>query len=123
MKVNFSALAFAVLSLRTGLVFAFGFADNDPMKTSLTTALALMPLLGVLAAAGAQTPLGYTPTPGYDRPASHPVHQHVVYWNDSFDHYDMTMQTAADAYSVGDLRGKKLGKSEMQYPHKTPKHK
>ena len=93
------------------------------MKTSLTTALALLSLAGTLAAAGAQTPLGYAPAPGYDRPASHPVHQHVVYWNDSFDHYDMTMQTAADAYSVGDLREKKHEKPEAQYPHKTLKHK
>lgn len=93
------------------------------MKTPLTAALALMPLLGTLAAAGAQAPLGYTPTPGYDRPASDPVHQHVVYWNDSFDHYDMTMQTAADAYCVGDLKEKKHGKSKTQYPHKTPKRK
>ncbi len=111
-----------------GLVFALAFADNDAMKTllvktSLTTALALIPLLGTLAAAGAQTPLGYTLAPGYDRPASYPAHQHVVYWNDSFDHYDMTMQTAADAYLVGDLREKKREKPEAQYPHKTPKHR
>lgn len=105
-----------------GLVFALGFADNDAMKTPLTTAFALMSLLGMLAAAGAQTPLGYTTTPGYDRPASDPVHQHVVYWNDSFDHYDMTMQTAADAYTIGDLKEKRE-KAEMQYPHKKPKHK
>lgn len=91
-------------------------------KTPLTAALALLSLAGTIAAAGAQTPLGYTPAPGYDRPASHPAHQHVVYWNDSFDHYDMAMQTAADAYSVGDLREKKHEKPE-QYPHKTPKHK
>ncbi len=110
------------MRLNAGVLFAAAFADNDAMKTSLTTALALLSLAGMLTAAGAQTPPGYTSVPGYDRPAAHPVHQHVVYWNDSFDHYDMTMQTAADAYSVGDLREKRREKSE-QYPHKTPKHK
>ncbi len=93
------------------------------MKTSLTTALVLLSLLGTAAGAGAQTPLGYTPTPGYDRPLSDPAHQHVVYWNDSLDHYDMTMQTAADAYSVGELREKRRETPEMQYRHKKPKHK
>ena len=93
------------------------------MKTPLISALALLSLLGTVTAAGAQVPLGYTPTPGYDRPASDPVHQHVVYWNDSFDHYDLDMQTAADAYSDSDLQEKKHKKSEKQYDHKTPKHK
>ena len=107
--------------MKHGVLFAPAFADNDAMKTPLTAALALLSFAGMLTAAGAQTPLGYTPTPGYDRPASNPAHQHVVYWNDSFDHYDMTMQTAADAYSVGDLKEKKRDKSEMQYPHKKSK--
>lgn len=93
------------------------------MKTPLISAFALLSLLGTVTAAGAQTPLGYTPTPGYDRPAPSRVHQHVVYWNDSFDHYDLDMQTAADAYSDSDLKEKKHKKSEMQYDHKTPKHK
>ncbi len=93
------------------------------MKTPLISTFALLSLLGTVTTAGAQTPLGYTPIPGYDRPSIERVHQHVVYWNDSMDHYDLAMQTAADAYSDGDMKEKKHKKSEMQYDHKKPKHK
>jgi len=93
------------------------------MKTPLILAVTLLALAGNIAAAGAQTALGYPTTPGYDRPAADPVHQHVVYWNDSLDHYEYSMQTAADAYSTGDLHAKRDDKPDKQYNHKKPKHK
>ena len=72
------------------------------MKTAIIAAsLAL-----VAITANAQTK-----TPGYDRPSTEREHQHVVYWNDSMEHYDISMQTAADAYSTNDLNKKSSNKS------------
>lgn len=60
-----------------------------------------------------------TTTPGYDRPSTSREHQHVVYWNDSMDHYSMSMQTTADAYSTEDLHDKKDDhKAKKQHDHK-----
>jgi len=82
------------------------------MKTAiLAAALAL-----AAAAAGAQTI-----TPGYDRPSTDVAgrqHQHVVYWNDSMDHYDISLQVAADAYSTNDLYDKHDSRAKKQHDHK-----
>jgi hypothetical protein len=91
---------------------------NRTTKTAiLAAALAL-----AAAAAGAQTT-----TPGYDRPGTDVAgrpHQHVVYWNDSMDHYDTSLQVAADAYSVNDLYDKHDSRAKKpQHDHKTHKAK
>ncbi len=92
---------------------------NQPVKTAfLAAALTLAAL-----AANAQT------TPGYDRPSADVAgrqHQHVVYWNDSMDHYDIDLQVAADAYSSNDVydkRDSRAKKHGQQHDHKTHKAK
>ena len=80
------------------------------MKTAIiAAALAL-----VTSTADAQTSTATPTTPGYDRPSASREHQNVVYWNDSFEHYDYSMQLAADAYSVAELHEKE-DKSKVEH--------
>ena len=84
-------------------------------NTTLKTALLAAALTLAAAAVHAQTTLGY------DRPSSTPQHQHVVYWNDSMNHYDMDVQVAADAYSSNDIYDKRDSREKKPHNHKTRK--
>ncbi|MGI4791016.1 MAG: hypothetical protein ACRYFS_19490 [Janthinobacterium lividum] len=64
-----------------------------------------------------------TTSPGYDRPAVSREHQHVVYWNDSFDAYDSDMQIAADATSADDLVKKGDRQENENYKKRHQSHK
>ena len=43
--------------------------------------------------------------PGYDRPdpSQETGHAHVIYWNNDFEQMDVTVESAADAYTVGEF--------------------
>ena len=90
------------------------------MKTKLSAAAML--LLLVAGSAHAQTI-----TPGYDRPAPNSTqsdgHQHVVYWSNYFDQFNVTPQIAADAYSVYDLPKKNDRKEMNDYNKRHPQQK
>ena len=90
-------------------------------KFTLSRISAAAALLLAAGAAHAQTT-----TPGYDRPSADTAnrpHQHVVYWNDSMDHYDIDMQVAADAYSVYDLPNRNDRKEMDHYNKHHPQQK
>ena len=90
-----------------------------PSKIKFSAAAVL--LLLVAGSAHAQTT-----TPGYDRPSTETAgrqHQHVVYWNDSLDHYEIAMQVAADAYSVYDLPKQNDRKERNDYNKRHPQQK
>ena len=81
--------------------------------THLAAALPVAALLlaGLTAPAHAQgrtAPQTNGHVPGYDRPDPQTQrqpdgHQHVVYWLDTLDRYEFTVQSAADAAGVEDL--------------------